>query len=70
MCDVLHKKRVINVVDYQIQSTINMKYRNVTKELMVKDVVIDGESKYNSAYVNYHLSFKDVSALCLFGTAY
>lgn len=63
------KKRVINVVDYQIQSKINMKYKNDTKEFVVKDVVIYGESKYNSAYVNYHLVFKDLSVLCLFGTA-
>lgn len=46
-----------------------MKYKNVTKELMVKYIVINGESKYNSAYVNYHLIFKAVSVLCLFGTA-
>lgn len=36
---------------------------NVTKELMVKDVVMYGESKYNSAYVNNHLIFKAVSVL-------
>lgn len=47
-----------------------MKYRNVIKEFMVKDVVIDGESKYNFVYVNYYLIFKDVFVLCLFGIVY
>lgn len=35
-----------------------MNYKNVTKEQMVKDNVINDESKSNSAEVNYHLIFK------------
>lgn len=44
-----------------------MKYKNVIKEFVVKDVVIYGESKYNFVYVNYYLVFKDLFVLCLFG---
>lgn len=60
------KNVFLMLLDYQIQSKINMKYKNVTKELVVKDVVIYGESKYNSAYVNYHLVLKIcLSCACL-----